>query len=401
MIEPRHHRSLKILIPSQAVSSDDVESGSFQNTVDQQALLDENGSTPSESAISSDTDSNLSGAAVELTTASTATVKPSHEMAMRKRLLEAISPVEPGLCIVSVPDPSYLNPVRLAVTKMLLEARNVLDIPFPVIGNVISLFSGNRRQLEQANALAAINTPTTGVVLHEFKSCVARDKLDWSSNEGQFALKPIMEQAKGGIILEQTMVCPISPAVTHGLNQISNVAQSVGAYAILLLATSSERDCLQLSHVCDELIEVAPCEPDVGDDAAFSFDCVGLRELNSLGIGKTMCSVKFSEGLLQHRFDPFISSNLETRVMWTMRGQGMSLDDIGAQFKKHKSSVFRRLRSLPKPRHMDLPKDWLSNNLEMFSVSSRGAKSNAEGESVGDDAAGETPTEPLVKPLRC
>ena len=396
-----HPHSSKLLFPKQAVSSDVVESEISENSDDQQALLCKNGSTPSESPISPEPESNLIGATVELTIAAAATDKPTYELTMRKRLLETISPVEPGLCIVSVPDPSYLNPVRLAVTKMILEASNVLDIPFPFIGNVISLFSGNRRQLEQANALAAINTPTTGVVLHEFKSCVARDKLDWSSNEGQFALRPILEQANGGIIMEQTMVCPISPAVTHGLNQISNVAQSVGAYAILLLATSSERDCLQLRHVCDELIEVAPCEPDVGDDAAFSFDCVGLRELNSLGIGKTMCSVKFSEGLFQHRFDPFISGNLETRIMWTMRGQGMSLDDIGAQFKKHKTSVMRRLQPLPKPRHLDLPKDWLSNNLEMFSVPSSGAKSNAEGERVGDDAEGETPAEPLVKPLRC
>src|ERR1035437_4258768 len=98
-----------------------------------------------------------------------------------------------------------------------------------------------------------------------------------------------------------------------------------------------------LNQYCDEYIEVAPCEPDLEFDIAFSIDCVGLRDLNHFGIGKKMCSVRFSEGTFIRRYDSYISSSLKTRVLWTLRGQGRTLEEIGGILKVNKSTVLRRL----------------------------------------------------------
>jgi len=266
---------------------------------------------------------------------------------------------------------------------------------------VHSLISGSPRFIEQSMIFAKAHASSAGKAI-SLKVCHAQARLDWASKEGFHVFADYVYDAKDGILIaEQVIPGSITPDISQVMIRIGNAGKKANSRVFFLVVCSNEPKKSLLSEICDEYIEIDPCEPEVGSELAFSVDCIGIRDLNSLGIGKTMCSIKFSDGVFQHRFDPFISSNLETRVMWTMRGQGKSLDDIGAQFKKHKSSVLRRLQPLPKPRHLDLPKDWLSNNLEMFSVPSSAAKSNAEGERVGDDAEGETPAEPLVKPLRC
>lgn len=385
--------SPQVLSQTLIVSRDSEAARTNDLSVGQQVLSDESGLNP---AYAESGTENSTALGDEVAVA----YKPIGNPSMRSLGLFALSPVATGLTVFNVRDSSLLPLAKQVVTKWVLEKTNALGIPGPEVKSVISVFSGNPRQQEQARVIAAANTSVSNGVSHEFKICAARGKLVWTSDEGLCIALPMIVQANECLIFEQMISGPITPAVAQGLMQIASAAQRAGAFVILLLVCLGDCDSLQLMPICDEVIEVAPCEPDVGDDAAFSFDCVGVRELNSIGIGKTMCSVQFADGAFHYRYEPFISSNLETRVMWTMRGQGMKLDDIGAQFKMHKTSVMRRLESLPKPRHLDLPKDWLSNNLEMFSVPSRGAKSNADGERVGDDAESKTSAEPLVKPLR-
>ena len=65
------------------------------------------------------------------------------------------------------------------------------------------------------------------------------------------------------------------------------------------IACSQEPKKSLLGEVCDEFIEIDPCEPEVGAVMAFSVDCAGIHDLNCLGIGKTMCSIQFSDGVLR------------------------------------------------------------------------------------------------------
>ena len=280
-------------------------------------------------------------------------------------LTAGISPFSPGSTIVAVHQASLLPHVRHAMTNLAVAMSTALGIPMPNVESVLSVFSGNKRQLEQAEFFAAVNPlPTTGAS-HDFKTCAALDRLDWTSNEGQYLLLPLIAGAKGRwIIVEQEISGSITPTIAQGLIRIDHAARQAGVCALLIIACSDRMDVSQLAHVCGDLIEVARCEPDVDCDTAFSIDCVGIRSLNSLGIGKTMCSVKLTEGVFYRSYAPFVSADLDTRIMCALRGQQKSLDEIGSILKSNKSTVLRRIQGLPIPRAEDVNQDWLDRNLE-------------------------------------
>jgi hypothetical protein len=301
-------------------------------------------------------------------------------------LLDGISGIPTGLTIYHVANQALVPHVRSVVGSLASEKSSVLGIPMPQnLQAVHSLVSGSPRQIEQSKLFAAASSHAAGGVIC-VKVCHAQKRLEWASNEGLQVLSRYIEEAKDCVlIIEQVIVGPITPEISHVLIRIGNAAKEAGAWVMFLIVCTKEQQNSQLSGVCDEFVEVALCEPEVGAYTAFSFDCIGISELNSLGIGKTMCSVMRSDGGFQYRYDPFVSEKLDTRIMWTMRAQGIKLDEIGIPFKLTKSTVLRRLQDLPKPRQLDLPKDWLSDNLEMFSAPTHCTKSNAKGDRDGDD----------------
>lgn len=294
-------------------------------------------------------------------------VKPAKKF---NPVVTGISPFEPGLVIVSVPSAQILPLVRNAFTCSAIEKNRTLGIPMPLVDEVVSVFSGNPRQLEQAQLFAVANPPATSNVVSVTKKCAAPEKLDWTNYGGQYALLPIIEKAKGWVIIEQTAVGTITPAFLQGLIPIGHAAKQAGTWVMLLIAGSDRVDVSQLTHVCGDLIEVAECEPDVDCDTAFSIDCVGIRDLNSLGVGKTMCNVKLTEGVFHRRYERFIAADLDTRIMRALRGQHKSLDEIGSIFKINKSTVLRRLQGLPIPRPEEVDQEWLDRNLEALSPKS-------------------------------
>jgi len=288
-------------------------------------------------------------------------VKPAKKF---NPIVMGISPFEPGLQIVNVLSTPILPMVRSAFTCLATEKGRELGIPMPIVEEVVSVFSGSPRQLEQAQLFAVANPPATSSVVSVTKRCAAPEKLDWTNYGGQYALLPIIEDAKGWVIIEQTTVGGITPAFLQGLIQIAHAAKQAGTWVMLLIAGSDRADVSQLTHVCGDLIEVAECEPDVDCDAAFSIDCVGIRDLNSLGVGKTLCNVKLTDGVFHRRYERFVAADLDTRIMRALRGLEKSQDEIGSLFKINKSTVLRRLRGLPIPRPEEVDQDWLDRNLE-------------------------------------
>lgn len=269
-------------------------------------------------------------------------------------LLAEISPFQTGVVIVNVSDSALLPSVRTVLGALALDKSSVLGIPMPQAAKAVhSLISGSSRHIEQYKVFAKANAGGVGEAIN-LKVCNAQGRLDWLSNEGLHVLSPFVEEAKDGwLIIEHVMAGPITPDMTQVLIRIGSLAKKFDTRVMLLIVCPLGQNKSLISGVCDDYLEVDFCDPEVGAALAFSVDCIGIRDLNSLGVGKTMCSVTFSDGLFRHRFDPFISSSLETRVMGVMRSQGKSLDEIGVFFKKNKSSVLRRLQGLPKFRQFD------------------------------------------------
>ena len=116
---------------------------------------------------------------------------------------------------------------------------------------------------------------------------------------------------------------------------------------MLFIAIPEGGEKYQLDQCCDEYIAVNSCEPDLEYHSAFSVDVASLRYLNGVGIGKTMCNVRYVNGVLQRRYAPFISGQVENRVIWALRAQGETLDYIAKIMKINKSTVLRRLQTMP------------------------------------------------------
>jgi hypothetical protein len=189
---------------------------------------------------------------------------------------------------------------------------------------------------------------------HRLVSLGTSPEFDFLSNEGQIAMMPILHEmstthAPCILMFAQEVDNPQSPKFVEGLMKIRAAAEEVGAYVIGLFACSDPRNQDGLSQLCNEYFMVEECDPDFDQDTAFSIDYVGLRNLNRFGIGKTLCSARFSENRLNHKYEPFISGDVRLRVMWAMRSADFSYAEIGETFEENKSTILRKLRKLPAP----------------------------------------------------
>ncbi len=315
-------------------------------------------------------------------------LKKAKISAVKNHLVPLISPIPLGLTIVSIREASLTPHVRNTFEQLALTGSTKLGIPMSKVKEVLSLYSGNVRQLEQAMALKNANVPPKKPVKHNFRACGSREGFDWFSDEGFCVLEPIIKEADGWLTLEQCSVGPVTVSIADGLFRIRNAAQQAGVWVMVFLVCQEGYEKSRLHEFCDEYIEVSPCEPDIGGETAFSIDCVGLRNLNPLGIGITMCSVKLSEGQFRRRYTPYISSNLETRVMWILRGQGKTLEEIGSLLQKNRSSVLRRLQGLPTPKPVNMADRWLERYLDSSVRVKRKAVSKSDKKVSDDDGAG-------------
>lgn len=282
-------------------------------------------------------------------------------------IIETISPFTHGLIIASMLESSLLLQARSALTRLVLSGSKKLHIPILKPKSVLSLYAGKTRQLEQAKAFDLACVPLKNSAEHKYESCGLSDRFNWCSDEGFHTLSPIIIQNTGGwVILELNLSDAPLPSIVHGLTHIREIANQHEVWVMLFLVCSNATEKSHLIDLADEYMEVSPCEPDVDGETAFSVDCVSIRKLNSLGIGKTMCNVKLSNGKFYRSFKPFVSNKLEDRVIWNLRCEGKTQGDIANILKISESTISRRLSLLPKPSQVNMREGWLERYLELI-----------------------------------
>lgn len=280
-----------------------------------------------------------------------------------------LSPIARGLTLIHIQEGSVLSHVGAAMNELVITRSNVLGVDMPKVSCVESLFTGRKRSYEQACYL--LNTiPRSPDVKHQFEHCLTENVLDWTSSEGRCALQPHLANEDCLLVLELNAQGKSAEEISHGIARISADAKSSNKYVMMVIAGLKAGTGCQLAQCCDEYLEVSPCENDVDADLSFSIECVGLSELGGSGIGKVMCSVIQDGNGFQRRYAPFVASDLKTRAMWELRGQGKSLEEVGQYFNVHKTSVQRRLKGLPPPCCSAAGDDWLARNLEWAQVTS-------------------------------
>ncbi len=303
---------------------------------------------------------------------STATPSPSEKS--NKRYASSVSlprlnPIAKGLVMVGV-KAAYLVPyIRQVLEQAILEDSDDLN-PGLAGGSLRSVHSGAGRQLDQARALHAASGLTEQERDLNFEVVGMRSEYDWLSAAGLFTMQTILDGSdEEWITVAHEVDEPINPARAQVLAHVREEAKQANAGIIVFLTLKEDYETTELHQFCDEYIEVAPCEHDLGDSIAFSIDFVSLRHLNALGVGKQMCSISVSAGGFRCRYAQFVAPDRETRVMWALRAQGKKLAEIGSLLGVNKSTVMRRLERLPDPcpgLGDQSGEDWLNRYLELL-----------------------------------
>jgi hypothetical protein len=303
------------------------------------------------------------------------------ELQFKQSSLFKINPIARGLTLVHVEQVSMLCHVRAALTELLLQHSDVLGLELPMVPYVLSLHSGRPRLFEQARYLMS-SISCSPDVTHQFHYCSTQSNLDWTSSAGECVLLPIIEKTDGIVILELNAEDKRADDVFHGFTRISAEAKAANKHVMLLFAGLKAAGSPQIWKFSDEYLEVSQCENDADALLTFSIECIGLSELYGSGIGKVMCCVSQQGGGFQRQYTPFVSNDLKTRIMWALRGQGKSLEEIGQYFNVHKTSVQRRLKGLPPPRRSFASDDWLARNLEWVQASSPSKHGTGAGQAM-------------------
>ena len=253
-------------------------------------------------------------------------------------LLENSHPFAPGLFIARVDPACHLAIVPHILVPLVTDKSPVLGIPASKVESIFSLVSGNFRQIEQAKNIAGASIQHDGVS-HRTKYIQSPDKVIWTNPEGLLNLFRHFSAIKGScLIVDQVIPGPTAPTdLVLNLNRISTKAKEADLQVIMIIsAPAALTPALKL--VCDEYLEVTPCEADLDVQMAFSIDYPCISDLG-VGLGKVMCSIKYADGKYHYSYTPFISDSLDKRIVWTMRGLKKTLEEIGAKLKINKSTV--------------------------------------------------------------
>lgn len=296
-------------------------------------------------------------------------------------MLNFISPLPPGLIIIAITEPTLMTHVRCAVTRLAAVGSKKLGFPFIKLESMSALYSGNNRQQEQAKIFDQCAVASTKTIPHEYINFDSRSGFNWWGPEGRHTLLHIIEEKGGYVTAEQEIDGAVTTQMSGGLLKIQTAAKQASSVIMLFISCQKDFDISQFTECCDELIAASPCEPNREHEVAFSLDCVNLRDMNAFGIGKTMCEVSLKEGVFHRDYSPFISSSLESRLMWILRGQGKKFEEIGKTLKRNKTTVMRRLEKLPKPARMDMSQGLLESYLESFAFANRTADNDDDAKS--------------------
>lgn len=284
-------------------------------------------------------------------------------------ILETLGVVEPGLVVLTVSSALMTSQVRVAIERQIRSGGQKIGLRFPKKTPMKSLYSGNGRRVSEAKALAMGQTPIEGAAAQEFDAIGTREGFTLTSDEGLCAVLPLIEKTKDGwLTFAQSADAFSATAVVEALMRLRFAAKQAGCYVLLILITDRKLEDLRIYDYCDDLLIAAPCSADPDSQFAFSLDVFGLRDLNEMGIGKSMCSARVRNGQHIWKWEPFIAADVLKRVIWKLRCSGKSLADIGKIVDCDKSTVHRHMLGLPPVVKRVFKEGWLKPYADLIEI---------------------------------
>ena len=294
---------------------------------------------------------------------------PPVQKTMAEKVRESSDSVQSGLVAYAVENADHQLLAMNALIKHSLGALDIRTLPKrAACAKVTYLFNGSSKDLELETLLTDPDVPP-GFGEYKVAHCSPHAGFNWTADGCGYALASHLNGVRGGsVIISQNHTGTDAAEMVTGLRLLDKIAREKDVLVSLFLPVLGGRHKkARLSEHCSKYVIVQSCEPDIGQDYAFSFDCGNYRQLGRLGLPKMMCSVKLDHDQIAYSLDPFVSTQLEDRIIWMSRAQGKTLEEIGLKLRKNRSTILRRLQSVCGPNMRDVDKAWLESKLAAFS----------------------------------
>lgn len=245
-----------------------------------------------------------------------------------QKIRESFGSVQAGLVVYVLENVDHQPFVMNVVLKNNFGALDLKTLPKrAACAEVTYLFNGSGKDLELETLLTDPDV-APGVGDYKVVHCSPHAGFNWTADGCGYALDSHLHGLRGGsVIIAQKNTGAGSAEMITGVRLIDGIAREKDVLTSLFLTESGDRHKkVRLAEHCSEFVRVQSCEPDIGQDYAFSFDCGEYRQLGRLSLPKMMCSVKFDQDQIVYSLDPFVSTQLEDRIIWMLRAQGMTLE---------------------------------------------------------------------------
>ena len=176
-------------------------------------------------------------------------------------LTTALTPISAGLSLILVRDPSQLPSFRYIMTHAALKKSTAFGLLMPDVPCVLSLHARPAHRIAMAQVLASLNRETKTGIKHRHQTIKASNHFDWTSYAGSAVLCPIIEKAKGWVIVEQPVLEAESCSREAGLSKIHAVAKEHGVWVMLFITNTSSK-MGKLSDSRRGHMIYTDCEPD-------------------------------------------------------------------------------------------------------------------------------------------
>lgn len=272
-----------------------------------------------------------------------------------------------GFVIVHTPI-ELVSSVTQTLVAQIASSRSELGAHWSPTEKVNILTAGPERYVARMKLAYAAIFPATSAIEIEVHVLGSLPEFNFASQEGTAAWSSLLKTEKHKnewwVINHDRDAAKSNAMFLSNLARLKSMARKTGANVLLVLSMNERVEESRLDLLCDELIVVHECDPDIYGGVSYAFDTLGLRDFNDLGFGKVMCSVKpILQSHFVRKFEPLIALKLLDRAIRTMRGNGSSLSEIGTFVRRNKSTVQRRLEGW-EVRAVAVPVDWMEKMKE-------------------------------------
>lgn len=286
-------------------------------------------------------------------------------------LRHAIKPAAPGVVLVHAPDPAILLYARAAIERDIAQHHPVADVPMPAVAAVTALYSKqSRRDADFAKDIHRSDSSDQLGKGHKVVSPASCVKLNCLSSEGAALLLDHVRD-KTCVTAQQAIPDGTREEVAQVLATLAAGAKEHDGLIVLFLCGPSCDNIAWMQHHVEELLLVRKCEPWPDTSFAFSLQACSLDSQRAFGIGHTMYEITIGDNWKQEQ-QVFFAADARDRVMWLLRREGESLADIACRFEVDKSTVSKRLKSLPLPPDtrvpVAVPKNWRKKWFEPLGI---------------------------------